>query len=273
MKRIVSVILLLCFVFLCSCGPSLKFQWLEKRGFYPTAKDFPNTKWVCREMDMSIYMFDYDESYMIGTCKIEDVSYRVVAWFFYGSWTFELFSSTEILVSEHSTSMVNCNRLSFGHIYTDYRFDKGTNTIVCSNVNYDIINIKEETIPQSLTFDKIGLIAQETNMRWYANEIDMYLDSFNDIDCFFRGEIVIDGKKCYIHALEVGNGAYFMLSIENGKVNNLLSGTTSELIYMSFEIKEDQIIAKVSDEYLTEPYRFGDWPYGDVIITFTPSSP
>ena len=59
-----------------------------------------------------------------------------------------------------------------------------------------------------------------------------------------------------------------MLSIENGKINNLRSGTTSPLIRLCFEITGDQIIAKVSDEYITNKVAFPYWQYDDVIITF-----
>ena len=103
-----------------------------------------------------------------------------------------------------------------------------------------------------------------------TQELDMFLESFDGVNCYFKGEMEIDGIKNFVHALEIGNNGYYMLSIENGKVNNLRAGTTTLLIYMWFDIKENQMIARVSDELLLNPELFSDWPYDDMTITFTP---
>lgn len=266
-KKVVCALLLLCTVLLSSCGPSLDFSNKKKQGIYPDTSDFPNTQWVCREIDMCFYMFSHEEDYLIGTYEVDDVSYRVVATFEFDELNFELYSFTEFSISDLSNSMVHCNRILDGFIYTKYSYDKNANTIVCSIQNFEGVN--QEAIPQTLTFEKVGSIAQSPSMRWYSQEIDLYLDSFVDVNGYFRGEIVIGGENCYVHALEIGNNNYFMLSIENGKLNNLRVGTTSPLILMYFEITDNQIIAKVSDEYLSNPDAFPYWSF-DGIITFKP---
>ena len=164
--------------------------------------------------------------------------------------------------------MIHCERTSCGFIYTSYTFDKGTETIVCTLRNCDPVN--GERIPETLTFDKVDSIVLSSNTRWQAQEIDMYLDAFSDVDGYFSGQISIKGERCYVHALEIGNNNFYMLTIENGKVNNLIPGTTSPLIYLYLEITDSYIIAKVSDEYLTNPAAFPYWPYDNVAITFNP---
>ena len=275
MKKTICFILVLCFVLLYGCGPSPKFLKEKSQGLYPTAGDFPNTKWVCREVDMYLYMLGYDENNIIGTYVFDGVSYRVVASVFYNSFNFEIYSSTEISASKVSDSMVNCNQISCGHIYTEYKYDNEKGTIVCNIKDFEFYN--GEMNLQTLTFDKAGSVAEQPSTRWYAQEIDMYLDAYSDIDCYLRGEIVLDGEKCYVHALEIGNGSYYLLAIENGIIDNLKSGTTSKLIYMYFDIKDDQIIAKISDEdldgeYVKSPMSvfYPYWPYNDKIITFNP---
>ena len=211
-------------------------------------------------------MLGFGETTIVGSYVVDNESYRVVAAFEFGQFDFDIYSSTQITLSEQSESMVHCDRRSSGFIYSNYTFDEETKTIVCSLHNYK--PVAGETIPETLTFNIVGSIAQNPDTRWYAQEIDMYLDSFSDVNGYFRGEIAIDGEKYYIHAFEIGNDNYFMLSIENGKINNLRSGTTSPLIRLCFEITGDQIIAKVSDEYITNKVAFPYWQYDDVIITF-----
>ena len=264
----ICLLLLFCTFTLNSCGPSLEFQHKKSQGLYPDTTDFPCTKWHCNEIDMEIYMLGFGETTIIGSYIVDDNVYRVVAYFEWNELIFNFYSNTLISSSQHSNSMVHCERISSGHILSAYSFDKSTETIVCSLRNYK--PVASETIPETLTFNNVEAIAQNPDTRWYAQEMDMYLDSFTDANEYFRGEIFIDGKRCSVHAFEMGNNNFFMLSIRNGEVNNLLPNTTSMLIPMYFEISENQIIAKVSDEYLSNAVAFPYWSYDDIIITFKP---
>ena len=261
------LLLLICVCALSGCGLSSKFLREKELGLYPTSVDFPYTKWVCQEIDLFFYTLGYGENYLIGSYEVNDVSYRVVANFEVDELNFKFYFSTDICPSKHSSIMVNCSCLSSGFIYTKYSYDRDEKTITCLLESYDAV--AEESIPDVLTFKNDGLVAQSPTQCWYAQEIDMYLYSYEDIDCYYRGEIVIGEEKCNIHALEIGNSNYFMLSIENGIVNNLKSKTTSQLIRMHFEILDDQIVARVSDEYLSNPQMFPYWVY-DGIVTFKP---
>ena len=264
-KKVICVLLLLNLVFLAGCGPSLSFLKQQEQGLYPTTADSPNTKWICRELDMFFYMFEY-EKYMIGTYEVDFLSYRVLATFEFDELNINFYSSTDVSTSEYSNSMVHCERILCGYIYSNYFFDKDTETIVCSIRNS--MSVNEEVIPEELTFEKVGVIELNQNVRWYAQELDMYLDSFLDVNGYYRGEIMLGEVKQYVNALEVGNNGYFLLSIENGKLNKLKSGTTSPLIYMYFETENDQITAIVCDSYLSKTEAFPYWSYKDSIITF-----
>ena len=122
--QIAMCILLCIFIFtlLCACGPSLEFQMKKEQGLYPDTSDFPNTKWVCNELDMSLYMFDYGETTIIGSYVINDISYRVEAWFDFSCLNFNFYSDTLISTSEYSDSMVHCEQVLQGYIYTEYSF-------------------------------------------------------------------------------------------------------------------------------------------------------
>ena len=266
-KVIICFLILFCLVLTTSCVPNADFLSQQEQGMYPTAADFPNTKWMCRELDMVLNVFELTE-YMVGTYKVNSESYRAVVSFEFDQIQIDFYSSTEVSKSENSNSMVHCNPILCGHIYGTYFFDKETKTIVCSISNS--MSVNSETIPQELTFEKVGVIQLEQEYRWHAQELDMYLDSFHGVDGYYSGEIMLEGEKIYINAFEIIDN-YYLFSIENGDWNNLKPGTVSPLIYMYFQIGNDKITATVCDKYLSEHHSFPYWRYEDMIITFTPT--
>ena len=269
--RIIALLLLFCTHILNSCGPSLEFQRKKAQGFYPDASDFPDTKWVCREIDMYFYMLDYEGSTMVGEYTYNGNSYRVMAGFEFSALDFNLISSTKVSESEYKvgdsqTPLISCESDFCGNINTEYIYENGT--IICSVRNYRTVD--GESIPSTLTFDKVGTIAQQPKTRWYCEEIDMYIDSFYDAESYYRGEITITGKQLFLHAYEIGNSSYFEFMIENGVLDNFREGTTTCLVYMYLEVSEDRIVAKISDEYITNPVAFPYWKYNNAVITFKP---
>lgn len=256
--------------FLCGCGPSLDYLQKKEQGLYPDTSNFPNTKWECREIDMFFCILDYEEPYIIGEYTVNDICYRVVGSIEFGRLDFDIYSSTQVSLSKYSLDnsgefFVHCERVPSGHIYTSYLYENGT--ILCSLINYQ--SAEGENIPSTLTFDQTALIAQDADARWYAEELDMYIESFRDVDGYYKGEIGIDGKKLFIHAFEIGNSNYFMFTIENGTINNLRAGTTSSLIYMYFEKNDNKIVAKITDSYVLNHVAFPNWRYDGVAITFS----
>ncbi len=266
-KVITCVLLLFCFVFTSGCVPNTNFFDEQKKGMYPTTADFPNTKWICRELDMVLNVFELTE-YMVGDYKVNSESYRAVVSFEFDQIQINFYSSSDVSKSENSNFMVHCEPILCGHIYGTYFFDKETETISCSISNS--VSVDEETIPQELTLEKVGVIQLEQEYRWHAQELDMYLNSFLGVDGYYSGEIILEGEKLYINALEVGNDNYYVLSIENGKMNNLKPGTTSPLIYMYFQTENNKITAMVCDRY--SEVEFPYWSYENTIITFVPFS-
>lgn len=270
-KGLKSILAVICICLtLVSCRPSPRFLRDKALGKYPTTADFPNTKWVCKEIDLYFYMFDCSESYMIGEYTVNNVQYRVVGTFDWGALNFDIYSDT--VVSESTLSdkdnmdgLVNCKRTEAGFIYTEYLYEN--EIINCTIRNCQAV--LGETIPDKLTFEKSGTVAQSPVERWYSEELDMYLESFDDVSGYFSGEIDVGGSKCLVHALEVGNNNYFMLTIENGVINTFKPRTTGPFVWMYFEHMEDSIIAKVSDEVITNSVAYPYWTYGTESVVFT----
>lgn len=265
LKALACILLCLTMLILSSCAPSWQYLRGEKQGIYPKTKDFPNTEWVCNEIDLNFYVFDYAEDIMTGIYTVDNISYRVVARFDWDMLDFDIYSDTLISVSKHSDSMVHYTQEPCAYIGTNYMYDKTTGAIVCSLRSCESVN--GEVIPETLTFYQSGSIAQTPGIRWKAEEIPMFLDSFSDMPGYFRGEIIIEGKVNYVHAIEIGDN-YYLLSIENGKINNLQHNTTSTLVYLYFEINGDRMTAKVDDEILWNSVAFPYWSYGGEPITF-----
>ena len=265
-KVIITFFLLFCLALTTSCVPNAKFLSQQEQGMYPTTADFPNTKWMCRELDMELTVFELTE-YMVGTYKVNSESFRAVVSFEFDQIQIDFYSSAEVSKSENSNYMVHCEPILCGHIYGTYFFDEGTETILCSISNS--MSVDTETIPQELTFEKIGVIQLEQEYRWHAQEFDMYLDSFHGVDGYYSGEMMLNGEKIYINALEIGNGNYYSLSMENGTLNKLKPETTSPLIYMYFQIENDKITAMVCDIYSAEAFPY--WKCENTIITFIPT--
>lgn len=269
-KRTVYALITLCALFLASCGigPSCSYERGREQGLYPYPSEFPDTQWVCRELDIRLNMFLYETVLTTGTYKTEDCCYRVVADIWMGTFDIQFYSTTNISASKLSDTTVQCEPVSCGFIKTLYSYDKDTDTIICSVRNYDMVD--QKSIPQSLTFERVGNIAKNPVRRWYSPEIDMYLDAFSDADGYFKGEMTWNGEKCYVNAIETGNNNYYSLSIETNKMKPGISEMMAFMINMVFEISDDQIIAKVDDRYISSPLDFSNWPYGDKIIVFRP---
>ena len=219
--------------------PSKRYREGVKQGLYPTEKEFPNTEWACRDLDLVIDLFENNKT-ITGTYSINGKSYRAVGYFDREYLMLDFFLKTETTVSEKDPLLVTCNRICSGRLTAYYCYSKDTGTITCTEIQL-LKSVDMEEFPESLTFEQAGAIAQTTERRWVADELDFYLDSFSDITGFFRGEIVIDGKKRFIQAYEIGNGHYFELFVEDDDYGHLID--------LSFEMENNQIIATIVDEH------------------------
>lgn len=264
MKIMVALLCLCSFIF-CGCVPSSDFLKQKEQGYFIDTSDFPNTEWVCQELGISFYMLDCGERYMVGSYEFEGQSYRLIATFEFDELNFKFYSLANDSLTEYNDSDAWNSLESCGFIYTNYSFDKETNAIVCSLRNYETNS--GENIPASFTFKLQGTIAQKPQAKWYASEIDMYLMSFDDARGYYSGEMVVDGQKSYIHAFEIINNLY-VLSIENGMVNNLSENSTSVLILMHFEMNDNEITATVADRCFSNPENYPYWKNNNTTITF-----
>ena len=220
----IALLVLFCVLFaLCSCGPIFGYN------HEPSASHFPKTKWICREMDLELYTFDIHSGTMLG------ISFRKysegVDLFFYSD-----DSEVEVEKLKNSKTIFK-GKAALGHYFAQHHYDETAETIVCTTKKYELADgsTLPETIPDTLTFDKEGVIAETPTKRWIAEGVDLYLYSYDDADFYFEGELTIDGETKTVQALEIRQNGYFEMYANK---NTLISD-------MVFERSDDQIIITV----------------------------
>ncbi len=255
-----------CMLNLFSCVVSNKYLKMKEAGYYPDASDFPDTKWVCREVDMYFYMFDYGESTMLGEYTVDDKKYRVDIEIHYADMSFDFYSRTNVSMStsknESFSEPVICEREEAGFLATEYIYENDIITCKIRNTDQNIWNYKGDTI----TFEKAGAISTNPISKWYCEALDMYLIKYDDI--YYKGEVIVDNIINYVHAIEIGNSKYYQLSIENGKINNLKEQTVSPLVNMFFEQGENKIIATVTEECTNNRLTYEYWKTDETTFEF-----
>lgn len=248
------VLVCLSSVLLSSCVLSDEYLRKKAEGIYPDTADFPYTKWTCREIDLSINMFGYGEHTMIGTYQVDGTSYHVVSHFGFDTFDFYFYPVGEECITY-------C-----GAIFTEYYYDKAESVLVCSPSEMSE-PAKNETIPKTLTFEKVDTIANTATTRWVAEGVDgleMYLDSFSDVDGYFRGEMVVEGEKRIIQAMNTKNNEY--------ELNFEKFGTSHSLITMYFVMSDGKILATTGGTCDQNPGAYPYWEYGKISITFRPQT-
>ena len=243
-----------------------KYFKLKEAGYYPDTSDFPDTKWVCREVDMYFYMFDYGESTIIGEYTVGDKNYRVDIEIHNADMFFGFYSRTNVSMSssknESFSEPVICEREEAGFLATEYIYENDIITCKIRNTDQSIWNYKGDTI----TFEKAGAISINPISKWYCEALDMYLIKYDDV--YYKGEIVVDNIINYVHAIEIGNSKYYQLSIENGKINNLKEKTVSPFVNMFFEQGENKIIATVTEECTNNRLTYEYWKTDEITFEF-----
>ncbi|MBR4336318.1 MAG: hypothetical protein IKP74_07685 [Clostridia bacterium] len=271
MIRITAALLLLvclCGTF-CGCISFWKNQIAIKQGKYPKTSDFPNTRWAFRELDLKVDMIEHVDT-MYGTYSVNGKEYRAEGFFYNhgtgGQLDFVFYESTEKTVSEHDADLVHCERIRAGYLDLYYSYDKETNLINCTLQRSQPVD--GETIPEKLTLEQTGTFSPTPDTRWFAEELDLYLDSYSDVQGYFCGEMSIDGKKYVVHAIETGNGDYYVL-YRNG----------SYMVNLIFKKTDDRIVATVTDDRMDEiesykpsrPIWYDYWNDELKTVTFHPT--
>ena len=264
-KKLICVILslLTMLTFLCSCGASPRIMWLSRQGKLPDPEDFPNTKWVCREMDMTLYMLE-GVNRAVGELKIGGKTYRVTAQTLYGMFNISIKSTTTVSESdlrfeECDDTLVNCTEFVAGYIDTTYLYENGVITCTVEIQGGDL-NINP---PPKLHFDKVGTINQQPEARWYAQELDMYIEFFTDTSgIYFKGEMMHKGKMEKIYGYEKGNNNFYRFTLHQ---------SPTRLVDLYFEYKDGVLIAHVEDDATKPPLH--SWENKVGTITFRQAQP
>ena len=190
-------------------------------------------------MDLELYTFDIHSDTMLGICKMNGNQYRVEASFRKYSKGVDLFfySDDSEVETLKSSKTIDKGKAAVGYYSAQHHYDEKAETIVCTTKKYELADgsTLPETIPDTLTFDKEGVIAETPTKRWIAEGVDLYLYSYDDADFYFEGELTIDGETKTVQALEIRQNGYFEMYANK---NTLISD-------MVFERSDDQIIITV----------------------------
>ncbi len=219
-KRIAAagfVLLFLCAGFF-GCAPAKYF-------YAPFPDDFEGTKWVCREADIVFYVPEGGS--VTCTCTVGETTCWGYVWEYHRG---SVHLSADLYAQDAETGS-----RPFGYLNAGYHYDEETGTLVLSNARFRERGSDDVSpdFPETLTFDRVGNLATTPSAHWVADEMDLYLDSFDGVPSYYRGEIVIEGEPCIAYAVEISPNRYW-LSCEKGR-----------LIYLIFEVSEDKIVASV----------------------------
>ena len=214
----------------------------REEGLYPTQSDFPYTKWTCRELDLSFNLYHTFETYFTGNYVVDGKQYNLLGQFSNEYIRFAFYDPEQPRdPKDYYDALTYRNSSTFGTLRVYYEYQKDTGVLLCSEIDYEADD--GGTVPETLTFEQTGQIDQSPKTRWVADEIDWYFDSFSDADGYYEGEIVVDGVRFRIWAIEVGNGGLYEL--DSRKIDDWTDGY-SFFPDMFFEFFDDRIVATLA---------------------------
>lgn len=267
---IILLATVLAIIQLSACRVSNAFLRGKEAELYPDTSDFPNTKWSCKESEISFWILDGGENTVIGTYVENQKSYRLIATFsFYEpAMDFTVYSSTSEEKSQYQDSTgifyTHCERQVLGTVSTDYFYRDGE--LICTVRGSDLEQFPEN---RQLTFQQDPDYRLTVRNHYACAELKMEMDSFAEVDGYYKGTVDIDGNLCMVQFFEIGNENYYAVSIENGITNTYKTGTTSELIRMTLTPVDGGLEARVTDEYLRTPQSFPEWKQQCATFLFT----
>ena len=256
-KALFCVILAMCLLFLAGCVPSKKYFSMKDAGLLPTNADLPNTKWVCQEMDMYFYILKY--RYLAGEYTINGTTYTINGYFRTGWICLE--AQTTEASSTIGDAYIEFSRNSIHGLGSEYVYEN--NAIRFLSVDY--FHMPENvTLPKTLTFVPEGKIAQTVEARWYAQEIDLYMDSFTDAKNYFEGVLTHDGVEYPFEAFKasINNSYFFYLPYVQ------VTGPDDFYLHLAYDQEQDAIIGT-----LYSGFQKNIGYYDGPTITFTKVMP
>lgn len=155
-SKIASLVLLLilCMIFMFGCTVSPIVGIKQSLGYYPNSSDFPNTRWKCHEMDISLDMYGNSDD-DVGVYTVNGKRYLVKYYFVpIAMLEFEFYpEGSETSASIGSESLQSNEDNISGFVSMDYEYNKKTGLITCKV--YGNKPVDGETFPKELTFEKI----------------------------------------------------------------------------------------------------------------------
>ena len=263
-KRVLlCMVLLMCMLAMTACGPSRRDLSLKDAGLLPTEEDFPNTRWVCQEIDLYLHIMECGE--IAGECRFGDKTFPVLGGFKFGSMSFSAYSYEKATLTEegfldwHSEEYI-------GGARGFYIFDDGMFQL--TEVEHDFGD--GIVIPTALTFVPDGKIAQTPDTRWYAQEIDLYMDSFSDTENYFKGVLTDAGTACSFEAFlySEDNTYHFSFPAWLDETTQTPCHVNDFIMRLVYDQEHDVI---VGTRYTTEEDSFSN--YDGATITFTKVMP
>ena len=263
-SKLLVCMLLICSMLLLFTGCfriSRKYLKMKEQGLLPTNEDFPNSRWDCQELDMSFCMLEYGSYNFMGTYKINDTTYPLWGLFHqYGCDSMSFRAYTEQNALTLPDGLLNFQEETLFGFIGDYRYRDGKITL--SNISYHEDIKLTPDFPETLTFVQNGNIAQQQYERWYAKEIDLYMDSFTDVENVYKGVLTMNGKPYKFDAFAYTmDGTYYF--------------SFSDSIRLDFRMhivpdkSNDTLIGTLGALSCTEFLEY----YGQATITFTKEAP
>ena len=252
-------------VSLTGCVPNDAYVQSRRQGYFPTSYDYPFAKWVCREKNLYFCMWPSQYS-MTGEYISEDKVQGVYAMAaFYNELAFTFYTPEEKKESEHT----DANGVPFYHYsetYEDYahvttRYEYHDGIMTCT-----VFTSEHEDFVQGevFTFVNVGTVNRSPKERWRCLELDLYLDSYDDVDFFYAGKYTKESAFYTIWAIQRD---------VNGKFDVLTGDKNSDTVWdylgnVYIEIKDDQMIWQITDAAQQFPERFSFWDYPYATLTF-----
>jgi len=266
-RILVFLLALLSFTFvLTGCAPNQAYFESKKQGYFPTAYDYPFTKWVCREKNLYFCMWPNSFA-MTGEYVSDEETLGLDASCLYNRLDFTLFRPEDKTESEHK----DANGVPF-YRYTEayeeeervrvetfYEYHDGIMT--CTVFYSEHEDFRQNEV---FTFENAGKVTQSPEARWRCQELDLYLDSYEGVDFFYAGELTKEGAAYTVWATRHDiNGKFDILT--NGKVSDTVS-CYLECAYI--ECDGDTMVWQITDAAQRFPDRFNFWDYPGATLTF-----
>lgn len=253
LKRLVSSVLVLFFLFalLCGCGPVFGHPdnlFLK----------YPNEKWTCRELDMVAYTLD-KEYRMYGFCTLGGQTYSVqVDYGLHNREAFMYFYATaEKKASESDPEKIRYEYLS-AEVLGKITRQEDTGALVFTQTEEEAFSVNGVEIPKTLTFERAGSIEDPGGTR-YATDDTVFSVAFLSREAkVMKGTVKINGKEKRVLLYPYGDDGCFTVYLRDSVV---MDGNYywHDLVELSMTFFDDRIEATVCDVYNGEEETFAKY--------------